>query len=128
MKEHKEEKERTRLTVDGDQIEYPGDKSTHTAGITAAKSIINITIFTLGARFLVIDIKHFYLNTPLGQYKYMIINLTSPPQEVMDEYNLLDMAHIVRVYIGIQKGMYGLPQEGILANELLQRPLTLNGY
>jgi hypothetical protein len=28
IKDHKEEKERTRLTVGGDQIEYPGDKST----------------------------------------------------------------------------------------------------
>jgi hypothetical protein len=31
---HKEEKERTRLTIGGDQIEYPGNKSTHTAGLT----------------------------------------------------------------------------------------------
>jgi hypothetical protein len=28
VKDHKDEKERTRLTVEGDQIEYPGDKST----------------------------------------------------------------------------------------------------
>jgi hypothetical protein len=28
IKGHKEEKERTRLTVGGDQIDYPGDKST----------------------------------------------------------------------------------------------------
>jgi hypothetical protein len=28
IKDHKEEKERTRLTVGGDQIEYPGEKST----------------------------------------------------------------------------------------------------
>jgi hypothetical protein len=28
IKDHKEEKERTKLTVGGDQIEYPGDKST----------------------------------------------------------------------------------------------------
>jgi hypothetical protein len=34
IKDHKEEKERTRLTVEGDQIEYPGDKSTQTAGLT----------------------------------------------------------------------------------------------
>jgi hypothetical protein len=27
IKEHKEEKERTRLTVGGDQIEYPGDNN-----------------------------------------------------------------------------------------------------
>jgi hypothetical protein len=28
IKDHKEEKERTRLTVGGDRIDYPGDKST----------------------------------------------------------------------------------------------------
>jgi hypothetical protein len=33
IKDHKEEKECTRLTVGGDQIEYPGDKSTRTAGL-----------------------------------------------------------------------------------------------
>jgi hypothetical protein len=30
IKDHKEEKERTRLTVGGDKIEYPGEKSTRT--------------------------------------------------------------------------------------------------
>jgi hypothetical protein len=60
IKDHKEEKERTRLTVGGDQIEYPGDKSFRTAGLTTAKSLINSVISTLGAKFLVIDIKIFY--------------------------------------------------------------------
>jgi hypothetical protein len=32
IKDQKEENERTRLTVGGDQIEYPRDKSTRTAG------------------------------------------------------------------------------------------------
>jgi hypothetical protein len=64
IKDHKEEKERTRLTVGGDQIEYPGDKSTRTAGLTTAKTLINSVISTLGAKFLVIDINNFYLNTP----------------------------------------------------------------
>jgi hypothetical protein len=60
IKDHKEEKERTRLTVGGDQIEYPGDKSTRTAGLTTAKILINSVISTLGAKFLVIDISNFY--------------------------------------------------------------------
>jgi hypothetical protein len=64
IKDHKEEKERTRLTVGGDQIEYPGDKSTRTAGLTTAKNLISSVIFTLGAKFLVIDSTKFYLNTP----------------------------------------------------------------
>jgi hypothetical protein len=34
IKDHKEKKKCTRLTIGGDQIEYPGDKSTQTAGLT----------------------------------------------------------------------------------------------
>jgi hypothetical protein len=69
IEDHKEEKERTRLTVGGNQTEYPGDKSTRTAGLTTAKILINSVISTQDAKFLVIDIKNFYLNTPLGRFK-----------------------------------------------------------
>jgi hypothetical protein len=31
------------------------------------------------------------------------------------------------MYMGIQKGMYGLPQAGILANKLLKQHLAMNG-
>jgi hypothetical protein len=65
IKDHKEEKERTRLTVGGDQIEYPGDKSTRTAGLTTTKILINSVISTQDVKFLVIDITNIYLNNPL---------------------------------------------------------------
>jgi hypothetical protein len=64
IKAHKEETECTRLKVGGDQIEYPGDKSTCTAGLTTAKMLFNVTISTPEAKKMVIDIKNFYLNTP----------------------------------------------------------------
>jgi hypothetical protein len=41
IKEHKEERKRTTLTVGGNQIEYPGEKETHTAGLTTAQILIN---------------------------------------------------------------------------------------
>jgi hypothetical protein len=128
IKDHKEEKERTKLTVRGDQIDYPGEKSTRTTGLTTAKILINSVISTLGAKFLVIDIKKTYLNTPLGRFEYMVINLSSLPQEKIDKYELIKMAQDGKVYIEIQKGMYGLPQAGILAKELLQRNLAKDGY
>jgi hypothetical protein len=128
IKEHKEEQERTILTVGGDQIEYPGDKSTRTAGLTTAKILINSVISTLGAKFLVIDNTHLYLNTPLRRFEYMVINLSSLPQETIDKYNLMELTQDGKVYIKIQKGLYGLPQAGILANELLQRNLAKDGY
>jgi hypothetical protein len=67
IKDRKDEKERTRLTVGGDQIEFPGDKPTRTAGMTTTKILIN-SVSTFGAKFLVIDITNFYLNTPLGRF------------------------------------------------------------
>jgi hypothetical protein len=64
IKDQKDGNERTVLTVWGDQIEYPGDKSTRTAGLTTSQILINSVISTMGAKFLVIDINNFYLNTP----------------------------------------------------------------
>jgi hypothetical protein len=128
IKDHKEEKERTRLTVGGDQIEYRGDKSTRTAGLTTAKILINSVISTKDAKFLVIDIKNFNLNTPLGRFEYMVINLASLPQETIEKYDLNKLAQDGKVYIEIQKGMYGLPQAGILTNKLLQWNLAKDGY
>jgi hypothetical protein len=128
IKDHKEEKERTGLTVEGDQIEYPGDKSTRTAGLTKAKILINIVISTQGAKFLVIDINNLYLNTPLGRFEYMVISLASLPHETIEKYDLNELVQVGKVYIDIQKGMYVLPQSGILTNELLQRNLAKDGY
>jgi hypothetical protein len=58
----------------------------------------------------------------------MVINLSSLPQETIDMYDLIELAQDGKVYIEIQKGMYGLPQAGILANNLLQRNLAKDGY
>jgi hypothetical protein len=96
--------------------------------LNTAKILINSVISTLGAKFLVIDIKNFYVNTPLGRFEYVVINLSSLPQETIDKYDLIELSQDGKVYIEIQKGMYGLPQAGILANELLQRNLAKDGY
>jgi hypothetical protein len=99
VKDHKEEKERTRLTIGGDQIEYPGERSNRTAGLTTAKILINSVISTLGANFFVIDINNFHLNTPLGRLGYTVINLSSLPQETIDKYDLIELSQDGKVYI-----------------------------
>jgi hypothetical protein len=58
----------------------------------------------------------------------MVINLSLLPQETIDKYDLIKLAQDAKVYTEIQKGMYGLHQAGILANELLQRNLAKDGY
>jgi hypothetical protein len=128
IKYHKEEKERTILTVRGDHIKYTGNKSTRSAGLTTSKFLINSVIYTFGATFLVIEIKKINLNTPLGRFEYVVINLSSLLQETLDKYCFIELSQDGKVYIEIQKGMYGFPHAGIPTKELLQRNLAKDGY
>ncbi len=50
------------------------------------------------------------------------------PKDIIDHYGLLDKVLHGYVYIEICKGMYGLPQAGILANKLLKKRLAKHGY
>lgn len=49
--------------------------------------------------------------------------------EIIKEYNLLGKVdHEGYIYIEVCKGMYGLPQAGILVQELLAERLDRHGY
>ena len=59
----------------------------------------------------------------------MKIPITHIPDEIITEYSLRNKVHTDgAAYIEIQKGMYGLPQAGMLANKLLKRRLAKHGY
>ena len=120
---------RTRLTVGGDRVEYPHDVSTPTADMVTAKLLFNSVISTEGAKFLTVDIKNFYLNTPMERFEYMRLRYEIIPQEIIEKYDLDRIkTNDGWVYIKIQKGMYGLPQAGILANKLLTKHIARHGY
>jgi hypothetical protein len=122
-------KHRIRLTVGGNRIDYPGNKSTQMANLTTAKLLINSTISTPGAKCLGINLANFYLSTPMPNPKYMHLRLDIIPNKIIDHYNLHDIVTPDGwVYIKIWKGMYGLPQAGVLANQLLQKRLAIKGY
>jgi hypothetical protein len=115
----KKEANRTRLTVGGNLIDFPGDVSTPTADPTTAKLVINQTLSTPHAKYMCGDIKNFYLGTPMSRYEYMHLPINIIPQEIIEAYNIMPLVHNGHVYIEIQRGMYGLPQAGIIANQLL---------
>ena len=50
------------------------------------------------------------------------------PQEIIDKCNLTAFEEGGWVYVKIVRGMYGLPQAGKLANDLLQKHLSKSGY
>jgi len=90
--------------------------------------MFNSVISTEKAKFAAADIKDFYLNTPMERYKYMAIPLADIPETIIKQYNLLEKAHNGVVYVEIQKGMYGLPQAGRIANDKLLPILESAGY
>jgi hypothetical protein len=74
------------------------------------------------------DVKDFYLNTPMDKPEFMRLPIRIIPQEVIDQYDLLPLVHNDWIYIQINKGMYGLPQAGKIANERLRIHLAKYGY
>jgi hypothetical protein len=124
----KAERHRTRMTVGGNKIDYPGDKSTRTAELETTKILFNSVVSTPDAKFCTMDITNFYLNTPLDRPEYLQIPVTLIPDEIMKEYKLAEKIKNGNVLARIDKGMYGLPQAGILANKLLKKRLEPHGY
>ena len=115
----KPEPYRTCITVGGNLIDYPGNLSMKVADMTMFKILVNSTLSTPSAKWLGLDIKNYYLGTPMDNYEYMFIPINQIPQEIINHYNLHKIAHNGKVYVEIHHGMYGVPQAGILAKKQL---------
>ena len=60
----------TRITIGGNTINYTGNCGTKTGSFETVKLVINSTLFTLGAKYMTVNLSNFYLNTPLNQPEY----------------------------------------------------------
>ena len=128
IKPHKEDPNRTRITVAGNRIIFPGEVATPTASLELVKLFVNSVLSRPNAKFCSFDIANFYLGTPMERPEYVKIKLDDIPQEFIDEYNLLAYAHNGWIFFEVIKGCYGLPQSGKLANDLLRKRLNSAGY
>jgi hypothetical protein len=128
FKPNKNENHGVRLTVGGDRLDYSGDTATSTADIATFKILINSTLSTKEAKTMMMDIKNYYVGTPLPTYEYMRLPISILPLDIIEKYDLTRLAVNGWVYLEIRKGMYGLKQAGILANQLLQKRLKPFGY
>jgi hypothetical protein len=118
------------LTPGGDRLNYSGEVATSTADITTFKILINSTLSTKDAAMMMMlmDIKNYYIGTPLPRFEYIKMLLSRFPEEIIQKYNLNALAVDGWVYIKIRKGMYGMKQAALLANQLLQTCLAPFGY
>ena len=67
--------------------------------------------------------------TPLKRPEYIRVRLDDMPDEIIKEYDLRSKTNAKGfIFMEVTKGMYGLPQAGLLANELLEQRLNKHGY
>jgi hypothetical protein len=75
--------------------DYTGETSTNTAGLELIKLHWLSVLSTNNAKYMTMDIGNFYLNTPLDRFRYMRINISDIPQEVIDEYKLYKNNYVI---------------------------------
>jgi hypothetical protein len=61
------------MIAGGNKLDYPGDANSPAVSMLDAKLHINSTISDAknGARYLGLDIKNFYLGTPMSYFQYI---------------------------------------------------------
>jgi hypothetical protein len=89
--------------VGGARLDYSGNVTTSTADITSFKILINSTLSTENAAMMMMDIKNYYLGTPLPRFKYMKMLLSRFSEDKVHKYNLNALAVSGLVYIEIRK-------------------------
>ena len=78
---------------------------------------------------MTIDIKDFYLMTPMERYEYFKMKIDLIPEDIIEEYNLQNKVDDRGyVHCEVRRGMYDLPQAGLIAQEQLIKRLKKAGY
>jgi hypothetical protein len=124
----KDDPNRTQITIGGNCICYPGNVGTNTASLELLKILLNSVLLQKGARVSSINLKNFYLDTPMSKLEYVCIDISDIPQELIGKYTLTGLDPDGWVYFEIRQGCYGLPQAGILTNDLLRTRLKAKGF
>lgn len=120
-------KRRVRGTIGGDRINYPGNVSARTASLEVVRTLLN-SVLADDADFMTADITDYYLGTPLLRPEYVRIAIKDLSDTIITEYGLDSFCVEGHVYFEVMKGMYGLPQAGLLAQQRLISHLAQSEY
>ena len=118
---------RIRGTIGGDKINYPGATTAQTAAMPVFKALLHSTIST-DASWMTLDIRDYYLGTNLPRPEYVRIHTKFIPTTALDLYSLYSYITDNSILFEVNKGMYGLPQAGLLAQQKLIAHLAANEY
>ena len=78
---------------------------------------------------MTVDISNYYLNLPLLRPEYIRLKISDILEKIIKEYHLQEKAtETGHVFIKANKGMYGISQAGLIANQQLEKKLNKHGY
>lgn len=118
---------RIRGTYGGDRGDYAGPTRAETVDMATLKILLN-AVASEDAHFCTIDIRDFYLGTPLERWEYMWVPVAHLPESTVKKYNLSGLIQNGKLLVEIHKGIYGLKQAGRLAQLRLINHLAKHGY
>lgn len=118
---------RIRGTAGGDRINCTGPTSAQTAAMPVVKLLLH-SVVSEHKRWMTIDIKDYYLNTPLLRPEFIRIPCRMIPDTTIHTHRLTSYVHQNAILFEVSKGMYGLPQAGLLAQQRLIAHLAIHGY
>jgi len=118
---------RVRLTYGGNNSDFDGLRTSHTVDIATVKMFLN-AIVTEDADYVTLDLEDFYLFTVLDRPEYMRMPVAYIPQDLRIELGMATLPDDASVLWEINKGLYGMPQAGLLAKTALNTLLSANGY
>ena len=64
------------------------------------------------AHMMTLDIRNFYLGTPMEEPVYMFINIDTIPQSIIDKYNLRNIVENGKVVMEVSSTLYSLKEAG----------------
>ena len=102
--------------------------TTPTSALPTIKMLWNSVLPTPGEKFIGINVANFYLSSPMDRPEYIRIPYHIIPDEIKKKYGLDKLVKDGWISAHIERGMYGLPQAGLLANNLLTKRLSKAGY
>ena len=108
-------------TLGINKLTYDAPVSTPTSYLTTAKLHFNSALSTPDSKFLILDVKNFYLDNPKKENEYLKISINLIPQELIDKYDPKKKQIDDYMYVIVEKNIYCLLQAGIIAYNLLRK-------
>ena len=105
-------------------IEYYIDVSTPTINLPSEKCLISSNLSTHNEKLMLAGVNNFYLNTDMERYEYINLRIDIIPEEIIVQCDLRELVEDAWVYTEIMKGIYGLQQARVLANQKLKTYLV----